>query len=310
MCVDLRNRKESTEQRNSKTRQHGADAPSVATDGSRSGEGHNPQVNDPSANKNNQPSEGAFIKITAVFTVVLGIAAIVTNLQTCSALRESRHDFDQTIEQTKRLADNAEKQLTYSQRPWVGPGIITVVKPLAHGEPMEITVVSENGGRSPALHEVSLLVLVPKIVPHDWRTVIKEEVPDCLKEKPIWDDNLGGSLILPSTGGLASSSVASTVKSRTLSNKDVDAILQTPTPVPTPTSSASPVSTSTPTPTPTPEPPSLSDAGTINLFVIGCMNYFDEFKQPHRTYVCEWFIPNTATPQTPFRFCNLGNNGD
>ena len=306
MCVDLRNRKQSTEQRNAKADQHGAETPSVAASGFCFSEGHEPQISDPSADDNYNPSEGTFIKITAVFTVLLGIAAIVTNLQTCSALRESRHDFDQTIEQTKRLADNAEKQLTYSQRPWVGPGIITVVKPLAHGQQMQVAVVSENGGRSPALHEVSLLVLVPKIVPHDWRKIVEEEVPDCLKVKPAWNEDLGGSLILPSTGGLASSSVAATVKSKVLSNKDVDAILGTLTSTPTPISSASP----TPVSIPTPEPTSLSDKGTIDLLLLGCMNYFDEFKQPHRTYVCEWFTANSPTPQTPFSFCNIGNSGD
>ncbi len=101
----------------------------------------------------------------AAFTVVLGLTAIITNIQTCRALKEGRADFkDQqasilsVISQTKRLADSAREQFEVTERPHVSLGRrdgtlaeFVVPKHATATEGVGIKFYLQNGGRSPAL---------------------------------------------------------------------------------------------------------------------------------------------------------------
>jgi hypothetical protein len=101
--------------RDSIARAHDNQSSYVVFSSSSASETHSSTVGNPAANRDDQPAEGPFQKIIAVFTVVLGIAAIMTNFQTCHALRDSRDSFAQSQIQSRQ-------QFEAAQRPYVGIG--------------------------------------------------------------------------------------------------------------------------------------------------------------------------------------------
>jgi hypothetical protein len=107
-----------------------------------------------------EPAEGRFSKITALFTVVLGITAIVTNFQTCKALREGRESFEasqrviqEQADAAKSQAGTAQRQFQALERAWIGiESIDTVAQNIGKIKqkevPFETTVLLKNYGGS------------------------------------------------------------------------------------------------------------------------------------------------------------------
>ncbi len=62
----------------------------------------------------------------------------------------------------------------------------------------------------------------------------------------------------------------------------------------------------------TPDNPSPSSPTTMRLYFVGCIDYFDEFKGPHRTRFCYFFDPITSIAESrgSFRACFRGNSAD
>ena len=221
------------------------------------------------------------------------ISYVVVALFQWSALKN-------TLIQTTRLADNAETELKYSERAWLGVAVINITQQLASNQAMKLEVPFENSGKSPALHVLNRMVLKPE------RTFFRTEfevplsydpaIADCYKPKPKWSGDLGGEIVLPGSIGMISHLTSQVFDDDDLS----DLAHATPTPQATP-SQAAHLPDASPTLAPMPH------LGELNLFLVGCVDYFDEFHVVHRTQFCEYYSPG---PPPVFAFCPKGNSAD
>jgi hypothetical protein len=202
-------------------------------------------------------------------------------------------DLGKTLTETKSLADTADKQLIYSERPWLGIGIPNTTQNLAHGQPMKVDTPFENSGKSPALHvsvhvvfsTYQMFVDVPLEIP------FRNELPECYRPKPEWNDDLGGEIVLPGSLGMMMHLISPIV------NDDDLPQFAPATPTPSPSATVTPITSPTPIP----------QLGHVRLFFVGCADYFDEFHIAHRTSFCEFYVPG---PPSLFAFCPQGNSSD
>jgi hypothetical protein len=98
------------------------------------------------------------------------------------------------------LAVIAREQLTYSERPWVGPGTIDITTKPTADQSLIVHVAIVNSGKSPALHVSPRGILKLIILPRgDLRVPFIHDpgIVDCAKPVPTWSDDLGGSIVLP-----------------------------------------------------------------------------------------------------------------
>jgi hypothetical protein len=105
----------------------------------------------------------------------------------------------------------------------------------------------------------------------------------CLGAKPIWTATHQGNLLLPKGDN------TSIVESHDISDKLSQAI-------------------NIPLSLPIPKPWQTPDNIRQNLFLVGCIDYFDEFGLSHRTTVCQFYAaPTIASLSDPFAVCINGN---
>jgi hypothetical protein len=175
---------------------------------------------------------------------------------------------------TLYLAIEAHYQLVYSERPWIGFNVDTL-QPLKHGQTLRIKFDIINGGHSPALHELQFgyIRIYPTAAGWDCPAEAIKDLPtQCVGTKPKWADAKGGAMVLPNIPEIA------VLESPTCDDSTVD-ILNT-----------------------------LNLNGRQNFYLIGCLNYFDEFHTARRTTFCEMYTGDKSI--APFAVANTGNATD
>jgi hypothetical protein len=141
---------------------------------------------------------------------------------------------------------------------------------------MKITVHLHNGGKSPALHVLPHLIFTPWIsakenfeVPTLKNTILQE----CDKPKPSWRDDLPGTVILPGVPAsldMVSYPIGTKTVKVVIGELDFDITDETWKDFPRTT-------------LPLVKP-------TLRLYLVGCIDYFDQFETSHRTRICKYWL--------------------
>jgi hypothetical protein len=194
------------------------------------------------------------------------------------------------------------KNAQLDQRAWVGIGDMSILNKPTVGTPLEIKAVLKNSGRSPAIHMFTYghFFLLKRAV-GDVRIPFTEH-PDllsCEGPKPYWNDVLGGSMFIPGSDSMSLNRVSEALpeaflefvmRGKTMSPQDLSAI-----------------------PTAPNTPPETRSWG-VGLFFVGCIDYFDIFRNAHRTSFCYFFSHdgrlNTVQSNGNLSNCVRGNDAD
>ena len=200
------------------------------------------------------------------------------------------------------LAILAREQLTYSERPWVGAGPIDIAAKPTEGQPLTVKITLLNSGRSPAVHLISSAILNPVMMPRaDYGSRIPfiddPSVISCSTSKPRWNDELGGSILLP---GATNQSL--NLKSPLLNKTVINIITST-------SQTVFPNDKSLEDIPRTSAPPSTQQ-WALGLYLVGCFDYFDEFHKAHRTSFCYFYAPSEIEPKGVFNGCAKGNEAE
>lgn len=176
-----------------------------------------------------------------------------------------------------------------SERAWVGLGPIDVSQALAHDKPLKLRAQVLNSGKTPAIQVQPHYALSPWTqffpgwMPNEPLRDVAPQLAPCYAPKPSWDSSLGGTIVLPGATNLS----IDLQTSAAITNETVDAIQNFD----------------------TPDPKALEAIPTYLLFA-GCINYFDEFHNSHRTNFCEMWNPKGSGPNGTFVSCLDGNSAD
>lgn len=223
-------------------------------------------------------------KVDAITVVALIITAAATGIAANMA---------------KEAVDVALANSHLDKRAWVGLGPIDMLNQPAVGGVLKVRVRLENSGESPALYVRHVSHLAPlRMKQGDPRIpfVGSAELVACRGPKPQWNDELGGSLLLPQVQNASfdkdsSALPAVLVRATTdggripLSEQDMQDI------------------------------PAIEEDPTVkdwvgSLFWVGCINYFDTFHEAHRTSFCLFYNRSDESPNGKFSSCQKGNDGD
>jgi hypothetical protein len=193
----------------------------------------------------------------------------------------------------------AREALILDQRPWVGFGEVNILSPLAEGQPLAIKARALNSGKSPAVYLQKYLVLKPWISPEGDNIIPLFNDPaiaHCFQPKPKWSSDLTGGIVLPGAGGIYISE-----KSPILGQDIVNVI--------TKKRSASTVNDFMGG---IPQFPTSEKAErlTIGLFLVGCIDYFDQFRKSHRISVCYLYDSTGVGRYGDFSNCAKGISAD
>lgn len=171
------------------------------------------------------------------------------------------------------------EQLKSQDRPWVGVSQLVVVRPLARNAAMQVNVRLKNWGKSPALYIVPHVILVPVFPKQTIEELLNAHDRTCLQAMPNWDDTREGFIVFPDEDDSMFPVVSLDVG---LTPSQIDFL------------NAVPGATSAPAP-------------SLGIWLLGCIDYFDQHKFAHRTRFCRFFIPDD--PAHPWGFCPYGNSG-
>ena len=193
------------------------------------------------------------------------------------------------------------------QRAWIGIDRATVVDDLAAGKPMVVEAGIKNAGKTPAIHifyygQLSL-----------WKsTVGYKGVPfnessnyaSCVGPKPKWEDVPSGGMIVPGAD-IRYVRVSKPIQKEYVElkrNYEAGAVIRQP---------ALDVFSEIPV---VPDAPPNSEGLQIDLYLVGCVNYFDIFRNAHRTTFCFQYGYDRALvsqfPKGAFVSCDKGNDAD
>jgi hypothetical protein len=174
--------------------------------------------------------------------VVIGLVASVIAI--CS-LHSLKHSID-VAKNATLVAEEANRLTRVSERPWVGLGPITILKPLRHGQPLKIRATVQNGGKSPALFLRSYEVLQSTWISlQDNHPPIIGTITECEGKKPAWNKDVSGSILLP---GPPEKSFDAT--SNSLPDEQINFLTR--------------------------GTPMRGTPGVFGLYLVGCIDYFDK----------------------------------
>jgi hypothetical protein len=179
---------------------------------------------------------------------------------------------------TSELVGVSKRQLDIADRPWVGIGTITITGQLAHNVSMHVAIPLENVGRSPALHlipHVILKAIAPRETPH---SALIQDRAMCAQPTPKWEDKGEGIFYLPgkTDGGFAATSDP-------MPDNQVDFLNELPNAV-------------------------IWPLPSLGLFLVGCIDYFDQLHNSHRTYFCQYYAEWGGAKR--FIICPTDNDAD
>jgi hypothetical protein len=229
----------------------------------------------------------------SVVTAVLGVVGFVILFFTLRATQ-------QATDAARSSADTAAATLKMDQRAWVGLRALDVLNKPTAGEALKIHAEVENSGKSPALHVIPAGLLAPvRTVPGETRVPFQDrnELAECRGPKPRWSDVVGGALLFPHTekAGIDKTSPplhAALVQAMTNGGQPA------------------PVSEQDLHDIPALEESPGTQNWMVNLYFVGCLNYFDVFHEAHRTSFCLFYTQTGISPNGQFAACPEGNDGD
>lgn len=197
------------------------------------------------------------------------------------------------------------------KRAWVSPGDIQILNKPETGKPLNIKVGIKNSGESPAVHlfTADRLALL-KSAKGDLPQVPFSDHVDlasCIGPKPKWEDVSGGAILIPGSDAMSLSKSSDPLpetymaivrkgQSSNLPFQDLKGQEEFNT-IPT-----------------APNTPPETKFWQIGLYYVGCINYFDAFREAHRTSFCYVFLIDPATETVEsmgtFHVCKYGNEAD
>ena len=185
------------------------------------------------------------------------------------------------------------------QRPWVGITGAKILSPPTEGQSFKVRVPILNSGKSPALYMMQYSVFKPWLKPEDDMSIPLTNDPairHCFQSKPTWNPNLTGAMVLPgASGGYLFQ------ESPILDKEKFDVIMK-----------RAPAYTNSPSMRTIPQSTASEKAErlTLGLFLVGCIDYFDQFQAPHRTGIWYLFDSSGGGPYGDFSNCANGNSAD
>lgn len=230
-------------------------------------------------------------------------AAIPTQIRDIEdANRIARSSASDALAQARRANQIAEENIRESERPWVGVGPIDILAKPLDGQAVKIRITILNGGRSPAIHSNSYALFNTWVYPRgDSRIPLIDDpsLKRCRGSKPKWANDAGGTTILPGV-----TNVTVDLHSPIVNKPQVDLLLN-----PEHFLSGEPRELAITNVPRAPAPPNTQQ-WSFGLFLVGCMNYFDESHAAHRTNWCYFYSPSGYTPNGTFSSCWKGNSAD
>lgn len=195
------------------------------------------------------------------------------------------------------------------KRAWVG---VIGTKPLGEmipGEPFRVRIRFKNVGNSPGLYVETQAYFSPVI---GVREVMKKVpfmdysmLPLCIRPKPQWDERVNGIFVMPGKEHVWIDQPTTYPMNETtiklVKGKEYDD------PVVSPEEFEQfPIRMRI-------EPNDLGDSSKrkkVGLYLVGCINYFDEFKVSHRTTFCLRYEHALEEKDRVFSMCEYGNDAD
>jgi hypothetical protein len=190
------------------------------------------------------------------------------------------------------------------QRPWVGFGPIDVVAPPTKGETIHARITIQNGGHSPALNLSPHWVFKPWLSPKNDTGIPlmnESDIRACTQPKPKWSANAGGGMILPGAQGMVIEPESPIL------NETVVGLI---------TKKAGTYHYGPSGLAGDPELASVARATAnttdwvINLYLVGCIDYFDESHRAHRTSFTMIWGPSGQSPNGGLAAWTVGNSAD
>lgn len=193
------------------------------------------------------------------------------------------------------LAIVAYLELTDRDRPWIALASITTdpIKP-SLGKPVVVHVQIVNSGKSPAVHAVVYGVFKPWIGEFNDMSIPLTDDDDirlCARPKPIWNKwRREGSQTLPGASNLSVDRESPPLDQKILdvladkSANDFKIVMNK-------------------------DGTGLFERRQMGLFLVGCIDYFDQFHRSHRTSFCYRYryLPDSSRPDFPnFTECEFG----
>jgi hypothetical protein len=212
--------------------------------------------------------------------------------------------------QMRNAVNVARDTLTAGNRPWVGVSGTEPLGEMIPGEPFRVRVRLKNVGHSPGLHVEIRAYLSPLIGRREIMGKVPfmdmSTLPPCVQPKPQWDDRTNGNFILPgenermwivkSTPHPMNETTIKFVKGRESDDPVVskEEFEQFPT-----FFRIGPKDFDDP-----------SIRKTVGLYLVGCINYFDEFAVAHRTTFCFRYEHAMKEEDRGFSMCEYGHDAD
>lgn len=208
----------------------------------------------------------------------------------------------QTLNETRRATSAVIENARLDKRAWVGLGDIVILNKPTAGIPLEVKAVLKNSGESPAIHMFMYgHLFLLKSAAEDVRIPFTEH-PDllsCERPKPYWNDALGGAMFIPGSDSMSLNRVSEALpeaflelamRGKSMWPHDLSVI---------PTA-------------PNTHPDTRS--WKVGLFFVGCIDYFDVFRNAHRTSFCYSFSHdgtlNAVRSNGNLSNCVRGNDAD
>ena len=191
------------------------------------------------------------------------------------------------------------------KRAWIG---VSGTKPLGEmipGEHFRVRVKFKNVGSSPGLYVETAAYFSPVIKARDVKRVPLRDLsvlPPCMLPKPQWNERTTGSFVLPGKEHVGINQPTADPMNETtikfVKGREADE------PVISPEewqqfSWSMGVRPNDPT-----------KKKTVGLYLVGCINYFDEFKVPHRTNFFFRYEHATEEKDRFFSLCKDGHDAD
>jgi hypothetical protein len=211
----------------------------------------------------------------------------------------AREALNKTELRTKEATQFSRDTISREQRPWVSTGPIRIYNKPTEDQPIRIRIQFLNGGRSPAVYLLHYTVFKPWILPSgdlNVPLISDSAITQCSKPKPKWGPDLGGAIMQP---GDTNTYIE---RQSPVLNKDIVNVIMKKEPGYEKSTGLRGI----------PQSPASAKAEklTLGLYLVGCIDYFDQFRNAHRTAFCYHYDPFGTPPNGDFANCARGNFAD
>ncbi len=184
-----------------------------------------------------------------------------------------------------------------SERPWVDVAPVLILNKPVENQPLKIVLEILNVVKSPGINMTNHLVFKFWISDKNDRSIPlaqEETISICNKPKPKWRDDSRGSIIMP-----GSDFVKVEMESPVLHKDFIDVMFKRKKEVPGEMFKTIPHGV-------------IKDSSDLNfsLNLVGCIDYFDQFRNSHRTSLCYFYSLPSEFLIGSFITCSTGNFAD